>query len=260
MMQPFFKTWSLSRGEVHYGYVKSFTMKTIITIFLIAAIPGLLSECSYAQQTTSQHRAVTGFNSVEVSGGINLYLTQGNSEGAEVIASGNVIDKIRTEVEDGVLKIHLEKGAGIFSHTGPMKVNVSFRQLEAVSAGGGSDVYLQNGIRSARLAFSMSGGSDLKGRVSAGELRLSLSGGSDADLSGTAGTLAIHASGGSNVNGYGLVTDNCSVDNGGGSDVYITVNKLLNVSASGGSDVYYKGSASMTNVSASGGSEVKRKE
>jgi hypothetical protein len=49
------------------------------------------------------------------------------------------------------------------------------------------------------------------------------------------------------------------VHSSGGSDVQITVNKELNVSASGGSDVYYKGACSVRQLSASGGSDVIKK-
>jgi len=69
----------------------------------------------------------------------------------------------------------------------------------------------------------------------------------------------VEAAGGSDFHGYELVTDNCSVVAGGGSDVHITVNKELNVNASGGSDVTYKGTAVVRDIHSGGSSSVTRK-
>ena len=38
------------------------------------------------------------------------------------------------------------------------------------------------------------------------------------------------------------------MDASGGSDVFITVNKELNVNSSGGSDVFYKGNGAIRNL------------
>jgi len=71
--------------------------------------------CTYfsiAQNTTvyddnAQQRNVSNFHAIEVSNGIYLYLKQGNTNAVAVSASLQELTvKIKTEVENGVLKIY----------------------------------------------------------------------------------------------------------------------------------------------------------
>lgn len=211
----------------------------------------------------AQKRDVRSFHDVEISGGVDLYLSQGSVEAVAVSASDpEVRDRIRTEVSDGVLRIYVDnKGF----HWGDManrhmKAYVSCTVLSHLNASGGSDVYLQDAIKSDNLKLDLSGGSDLSGKLVAGELSIYQSGGSDSHVSGSAGRLFIHASGGSDYHGYDLVSDNCKVEVSGGSDAYLTVNKELTASASGGSDVHYRGNGVVRESHASGSGSISRKD
>lgn len=52
-------------------------------------------------------RSAKGFHTIEISDGIDLYLTQGTKEAVAVSASGNEYrDRIKVEVNNGVLKIY----------------------------------------------------------------------------------------------------------------------------------------------------------
>ncbi|MFL5810265.1 MAG: GIN domain-containing protein, partial [Flavisolibacter sp.] len=73
---------------------------------------------------------------------------------------------------------------------------------------------------------------------------------------GASSDLKVDASGGSDFHGYDLVTETCTVEASGGSDIDITVNKELSAEASGASDVSWKGSATVKKVKASGAGSV----
>jgi hypothetical protein len=233
-------------------------------IILLASV--LISFGLQAQKTVHDANAVTrnarGFHAIEISDGIDLYLSQGNEEAVAVSAASNEYrDKIRVEVENGVLKIYYERqsnwGLSINWGNRKLKAYVSVKGLDRLRASGGADVYIDNELSASQLSMELSGGSDFRGKINSQDLRLSASGGSDAYLSGHAEKLKIDASGGSDIHGYEMVTNFCTVETSGGSDVHITVNKELRGSASGGSDIYYKGSAS-SNSNKSGGSSIKK--
>lgn len=232
-------------------------------ILLLASI--LLTIGVTAQKTVHDANAVgrsaKGFHAIEISDGIDLYLTQGNEEAVAVSASSNDYrDKIKVEVVNGVLKIYYDRDRGNWGFNWgnrKLKAYVSAKSLDKLSASGGTDVYLENELNAARLTIYLSGGSDFKGKVNAQDLFLTASGGSDAQLSGIADKLKITCSGGSDINGYAMATNLCTVECSGGSDVKITVNKEISGNASGGSDIYYKGNASCS-ASKSGGSGIKK--
>ncbi len=235
--------------------------KIILLVSLFAATT------AWAQKTIQDENAVArpakGFHAIEMSDGIDLYLTQGNTEAVAVSASSaEYRDKIEVEVVNGVLKIYYEKEKGsIWSFRGinrRLKAYVSVKTLDRLSASGGADVFIENELNAGTLNMDISGGSDLKGRINAESLSITASGGSDADISGKAEKISIHASGGSDVDGFDMVTNYCNVSSSGGSDVTITVNKTISGNASGGSDIHYKGSASSASTSKSGGSSFKK--
>ncbi len=238
---------------------------TRLLIFGAFAMTGLFTTAQTGNVISDPHAEkpeANGFHAIRVSGGIDLYLTQGADEAVAVSASSNETrDRIKTVVEDGVLKIYMDNEGHHWGHMGDgkLKAYVSVRELNALHASGGSDVYIEGMIKAKELNVELSGGSDLKGKVDIGVLSIAQSGGADVFINGTVGSLAVHASGGSDLHGYDLASETCNVVSSGGSDVQITVNKELSVVASGGSDVYYKGSCSVKHLSSSGSSDVIKK-
>ncbi|MEO8173954.1 MAG: head GIN domain-containing protein [Sediminibacterium sp.] len=233
-------------------------------IILFASL--LISLGLSAQRTVRDDNAVTrtakNFHAIEISDGIDLYLSQGNEEVVAVSASSNEYrDKIHVDVVNGTLKIFYERennrGWTINWGNRKLKAYVSVKTLDKLYASGGADILIDGELNVDRLAMHISGGSDFKGKVNLKEFTLDASGGSDANISGRADQVKIDASGGSDVNGYELISGTCTIRSSGGSDVHITANKEINANASGGSDIYYKGTAS-SNTSKSGGGSIKR--
>ena len=210
----------------------------------------------------AEKRNVSGFHAISVSSGIDLYLSQGNESVVISASETKYRDRIKTEVKNGVLTIRYESNSNLHIDWGnndrKMKAYVSFKELDKLTASGGSDIDVDGSIKVNSLSLHLSGGSDFEGRVETDDLDIEASGGSDAKISGTAKHISIDASGGSDFKGYDLVTDVCDLSASGGSDVYITVNKELSADASGGSDVYYKGNGTVRELKSSGSSSIKK--
>lgn len=228
-------------------------------LFSLVVLTGLIITAT-AQKTindaNAQKRNVSGFHAIEVSGGIDLYLSQGEEAVAVSALKEEYRDKIMTEVKDGILKIWYQSSSNIRMDWGSRKLKayVSFKSLDRLKGSGGSDISVDGSIKVAKLAVEISGGSDFDGKVETDDLDIQASGGSDVDISGKAEKLTIDASGGSDFKGYELASDICNVEASGGSDVHVTVNKELSASASGGSDVYYKGTGLIRELKTSGAS------
>jgi len=233
-------------------------------IYLAIIILTISASAVFAQKTindpNAEKRTASGFHAVEVGGGIDLYLSQGDETVVVSASETRYRDRIRTEVKNGVLKIWYDYKIGLRIETGnkKMKAYVSFKELDRVEGSGGSDVFVDGSITSNKLALDISGGSDFKGKVNAGDLKVDASGGSDVHISGEAKNLTLDASGGSDFKGYDLAVDVCNLQASGGSDIYITVNKEMTADASGGSDIFYKGSGLIREIKSSGSSDIKK--
>ena len=86
-------------------------MKTLKTglFILILTIGSTLSALAANGGDDTQTRNVSGFNAIDVSTGIDLYLTMGSSEEVKIVADEEIIDDIKTEVRNGTLHIYMKR-------------------------------------------------------------------------------------------------------------------------------------------------------
>jgi hypothetical protein len=210
----------------------------------------------------AETRTINGsFNSIIVSGGIDIYLSQSDKEEIAVSASDErFIAGIKTVVENNILKIYYSGDKAWNRKNRNMKVYIAFVNLEKLEASGASDIMVSGEIKVPSLLLNLSGASDFKGTVMVSTLKLDLSGASDVSINGAVTIVNIESSGASDVKAYGLTADVCTAKASGASDINITVNKELNAHASGASDIFYKGSAVIKDFESSGASSIKRKD
>jgi len=231
-------------------------MKKLLFSLLITGLITTASAQKTINDANAEKRNVSGFHAIEVGGGIDLYLSQGEEAVAVSASKNEYRARIKTEVKGGVLKIWYEWNSNLrFDWSNhKLKAYVSFKDIDRLEGSGGSDISVDGSIKVAKLAMEVSGGSDFDGKVETGELNIQASGGSDVRISGKTDRLIIDASGGSDFKGYDLASDICNVEASGGSDIQVTVNKELSANASGGSDVYYKGTGLIRDLKTSGSS------
>lgn len=233
---------------------------TSLSSYILPALLVFSLNTSPVKAQENRNVALTNFNEVTVSSGIDLYLTQSNSENIRVSAHKELIQDVLVKKEGSKLIITYKNNTGwsrLFKGES-IKVYVNYKTLQAITASGGSDVYGQNKLKAERLNIKATGGSDLKLDVATTDLEVYVSGGSDADLKGSSKNMIVHASGGSDLDALNLITDYAKVEVSGGSDANIYVNKGLEASATGGSDVKYKGNPSVRKTSSSKSGDVTR--
>lgn len=227
------------------------------TLFLLMAV---LFYVLPAHSQQSKTIALNNFQEVAVSSGIDLYISQGNTESIKIVAHEDLINNVIVENEGGLVTIKYKNNISwtrLFKDQS-IKVYVTSKKLNGIRASGGSDVYSQNTIKTNTLNITASGGSDVKLNMIVQNLQLQSSGGSDVALKGTATNMTASASGGSDIDALELLVDYAKVSASGGSDANVNVSKGLEASASGGSDVNYKGNASVNKTSSSKSGDVKK--
>ncbi len=238
-------------------------MKKIFSILLVFFTANVM----YAQNevvvdpNATIRTGIGNFKAIKISGGIDLYISQSENEAVAVSAASEKLKEgIKTNIENGILKIYYDGDKNWKYKDRKLRVYVSFVNLENINASGACDVIVSGSITVTSLVIQLSGACDFKGMVKVSTLKLNLSGASDVKISGTANTVEIESSGASDVKGYDLVTDICNAKANGASDINITVNGELNATATGASDINYKGKALIKNKHSSGASSISRKD
>lgn len=234
-------------------------MKTITS--LIFSILLLLSSGfgSFGTEKT-EVRNLSGFSSINVSTGIDLFITMGNVESVKVVADDDIIDQLKTEVEDGTLKIYM-KSRSLFSWNWNKvrKVYVQLKTLEKLDASSGSDVVSENTLRGSKIAISTSSGSDVKLDLVYDEIKIDSSSGSDAELSGECNLLEAHSSSGSDIDAADLESKVCHASASSGADAVVNASDEIHADASSGADIRYIGNPANKDLNESSGGDVTRK-
>jgi hypothetical protein len=236
-------------------------MKKIVLSFLLfgsVAVP--YAQIKEVNDPNAEVRNVKGFHAIKVSHAIDLFLSQSDREVVAVSASTDeYTNRIKTEVENGVLNIWYDNPPKWSRGDKKLKAYISFKTLDRLNASGASDIRVTGTIKANELDINMSGASDFDGDIQVNSLMVDLSGASDMTVKGSATSLKIEVSGASEFKGYDLQTDNCSARASGASDIRVTVNKELNAQASGASGVHYKGSGVIRDLKTNGASSVSKK-
>lgn len=235
-------------------------MKQLFFLFCLLSIVTVGKAQKIINDPNAEARNVGSFTGLDVSGGIDVYLSSGNEAVAVSASETDYRDRIKTEVENGILKIWHDSKWGIsINGNKNLKAYVSYKTLKSLKASGGSDIQVDHTIKGPEFLLQVSGGSDFRGAVDITKLVVKQSGGSDINISGRASHLSVDASGGSDFNGYDLSADVCDLEASGGCDIEITAKSEISARASGASDISYKGKPGVKEVKASGASSVKAK-
>ncbi|MDQ3276885.1 MAG: DUF2807 domain-containing protein [Bacteroidota bacterium] len=235
-------------------------MKKLFSILCLLISTLVLHAQKVINDPNAEVRNVGSFTGINVSGGIDVYLSTGNEALAVSASKPEYKERIKTEVENGVLRIWYDSKMGISLNSDRrLKAYVSYKTLKSLEASGGSDIRVDGTIASEELVMRISGGSDFVGKVEAAKLTVRQSGGSDVNISGRATSLTVDASGGSDFNGYDLVAEVCDLEASGACDIEVTASRVLSARASGASDISYKGSPTVKEAKSSGASSVKNR-
>lgn len=237
-------------------------MKQIKLFILTLAVALYSATFAYSNDETLAKRVfkLENFSSVSVSSGIDLYLQPSNKTEATLITSKELLDNVVVELDGSDLNIRLKNS---FSWTNKkrnsIKVYLSYKQLNDISASSGAHVYMQNNatLKSDKLSLSGSSGAGINLKIEAKDLSCNASSGSNLNLKGRADAASFSTSSGSNVMAKELTVKECSVKASGGSNTSITTTETINAQASSGSHVYYWGDPQKKSISAHSASEVK---
>ncbi len=236
--------------------------KLLLSLITLVTVAAFAQEKTVVADANAQKRTLSGsFTGINVSNGVELYLTQGNEESIAVSASEEkYMERFKTVVEDGVLKIYFDnKGINwALTDKRKLKAYVSFKTLEKLHASGGATVKLQGTIEFAGLDVKFTSGSSFYGKVKAKELTVEQNSGSSINIEGSANKIKVDVSSGAIFKSYDLAVDYCDAKASSGGSVRVTINKELSAKANSGGGVRYKGDAVIKDINVNSGGSVKK--
>lgn len=237
-------------------------MSTLIKIIVISILSLFLLSCNFdlgvlgnGNVISKERNIDSTFDHIEVSRGLDVYLTQSETESLTVQADENLHDLIITKIEGNTLKIYTDKN---ISYSEAKKVMVSFKSISKISSASGSDVYGTGVISVENLKLETKSGSDIDIEVKVNSLHCKASSGSDLKIKGTANSMVASASSGSNINARNLSTLTTNATSSTGADIVVNVSDEFIAKAESGSDIKYLGNPGKINKSGDVSGSIKQ--
>lgn len=236
-------------------------MKPLFVLLFTTLCFTALAQQNIINDKNAEVRNVTPFSGIKVSGGIDVWLSQGDDYALAVSAIDEKYrDNIRTEIRNGVLVIWYDSDNLKWNRGNKeLRAYISFKSLESLEASGACDFKINQTLTAESLILRLSGACDITGAVKVSNMIMDLSGASTVKINGNVQNLKLESSGASDLKNYDLVVENCIAKISGASDVKITVTNSISASASGASSLYYKGNPEKKDVATSGASSISQK-
>ncbi|WP_178984834.1 head GIN domain-containing protein [Winogradskyella helgolandensis] len=237
-------------------------MTTLTRIIVISIISIVMLSCNIMSGIDGNGNVIDAdriisntFEEVKVSQGIDLYITQANDVALTIEADENLHDLIRTEVENGVLKIYSTKN---IRRASSKKVLLNIKTISAIKATSGSDVFGTNTIKVSNLELNSTSGADITLDVETDTLNCHSTSGSDIELSGSTITLIAEATSGSDIDASKLKAETSNVKVTSGADISVNTSKALTANATSGGDIKYYGNPEKVNKSDNSAGSIKQ--
>ena len=208
---------------------------------------------------TTENRYTSNYEGVSLVGSMDVELVAGKEGQLKIEAESNLIEYITTNVENGKLKISVEKGVSLDpSNNKKIKVTVPFEEIEEVSLTGSGDIWNKDQIKSEYLKVNMTGSGDIKLDILAKEVKSGITGSGDISLSGKTNSLDCAVTGSGDFKAFNLSAENVEATISGSGDIEVSASKSLEAKVSGSGDIVYKGNPEKENFKTFGSGEISK--
>ena len=203
----------------------------------------------------TQQRNVGRFDGIQVSGSMDIEVTDGDKVSVEVEADDNVLRYIITEVNDGLLDVHYESNMS-FNNT-HAKVYITAPGLKKLFVKGSGNIISKNTIKNSQsISTGISGSGDINATIDAPDVSADISGSGNLSLQGHCKNFDGSISGSGDLKCKNLLSERATVKIYGSGTAHIFASVELNATTAGSGDIYYGGNPPAVHVNKAGSGTV----
>ena len=237
-----------------------FLSLTLISLFFIACEEEKDKCVKGSGDLVKEEKILTGeFNSVDLEGVGNVYISYGKTKNLEVEAQSNVLSIITTKIENGVLKLNIKSCLDDFSE---INFYLTLPDFEDLTLSGSGNFYIgENDFENKvfeKLDINLlgSGNFDLKD-LQVNELSSNLNGSGNITISGKNNNKHnINLSGSGNFNCFFLITNICDINLSGSGNCNVFVSDELTGILSGSGNITYINYPNINDIEITGSGNI----
>lgn len=205
----------------------------------------------------TESRAVPAFTAIEVEGSGIVTLSQGIVQSLSVETDDNIMDRVKTEVVGGVLRLGFQPGTSIVRMT-RLAFRITAPRIDGIVISGSGDVRAATPLRTSSLSMEIRGSGSIDASVDADAVRAAIGGSGGITVGGHAGDLSVTIDGSGSVRARDLASATADVHVNGSGGVDVTASDTIAININGSGDVSYGGGAKATIRSSGSGTARQR--
>ncbi|WP_025739871.1 head GIN domain-containing protein [Aquimarina pacifica] len=207
----------------------------------------------------TKNRTIPEYDQIKVKGSLDVVLVSGTEGKITIEGESNLIDYIKTEVQNDVLKIYVQKGYYIKpSYNKKLLITAPFKDITQVTLSGSGDINGSDVIKASNFKTSVSGSGDIKLTVEADKVWGQVSGSGDLILIGSAENLSTNVAGSGDISAYDLKAQNVTANISGSGDIEVSTSSSLKARIAGSGNIFYKGEPEIEDKKVSGSGDIRK--
>lgn len=240
-----------SQIKIYLNTLKLTIMKKLLTSLLLTIICVSTSQAQWWQGTekvdgngkmVTENRTVSDYNSVALTGSMDVILVKGREGSLKVEAEENLQQYITTEVSGGKLKIAVKKGYSLNpSRNHNIVITVPFNDIEGISLTGSGDIRSSDMVTADNFSIAITGSGNVKLPLQARNTSATITGSGDIDLSGSSVDFDCKVTGSGDISAFDFKCQNVAAMVTGSGDIQVYASESLKASTPGSGDIEYRG-------------------
>jgi Putative auto-transporter adhesin, head GIN domain len=194
---------------------------------------------------TTQDRTVAAVTGVRLETSGDLSIGPGAAPRLTVTAGSEVIDRLTSDVQDGVLVLDVD---GRVVDMGDVHYTLTLPRLDSLVVNGSGDVEAGS-VPAGALAIEVNGSGDVElGGVAVDQLQVALTGSGNLETQGSAAAQDVRVQGSGDYDGSSLDSRQATVTVSGSGDADVRVTGTLTAVISGSGDIEHTGGAEVSST------------
>lgn len=235
-------------------------------VFALAVIAFVSGSCRYGfgkrvsgnGAIQSEEHTVSNFKNVLVSGGMDVFIAQGDVKPVKIETDDNLLQYVEVIQQGDDLVIREKKGFNL-DPSNKIKVYVTAPVYRNIHLSGAGNILSEGKImNSDDMEIHVSGAGDVKMELKAPAVKVNLSGAGSITLKGDTKDVDVSLSGAGSAHCFDLLAENTKVKVSGVGDADVYASVSIDAHVSGVGSVKYKGGASNVSQHVSGVGSVSK--
>jgi hypothetical protein len=237
-------------------------MRNFFVLALIVSFVTIFSSCRVVNgnhNVVTETRDIGTFNEIHLSGFADVHIAQGKESDLKISGESNLLNFIKTRVDNGVLIISTKEGVNIRNHESIM-IYVSTPELEKIRLSGAGNLVSDNKWNlDKKLEIRTSGAGRIKAEFNCPQVEVSLSGAGGIELQGETKDLEASISGVGSIKARDLKAENADVTVSGAGSIDVFASVDLKARVSGVGSINYWGNPQHVDEHSSGVGSINKK-